>query len=484
MPNIFDERGVIVQGIDEIRATMTAEAEIKFADKTDGKPLRADDSSILGRTFALTAKPAVENGDILPLIFAAFDPNSVEGQQLDNLFGNFWRVPRKDSSQSTGLLMLYGTIGTLIASGSEVSNSITGDSYQLDNDVLLSNSTVNGVDIEISSVMGTYTLQYTVDGYLSQSPVITVVTGVNDTTIRQIADRIVDAVNSQSSYLTATRNNDNSVKVIITDQSRTGNFNFTGAGSLVRSYSPVYATSVTYNSKESTANQVTSIKTSTSGWISVTNPFTIFASEPVESDEDYRYRAKLTRTVNGNSKYNSIIMALKSVRGVTYENVQVNTSQNTSGSGITNNGLSITVMGGNEDDIALAIFNSVSEGIGMVGDIEKQVLDINAVPHTVKFSRPVQKALEISMSLVVYPDFPANGKSLIKQALVDYFNNLNVGEDIYYSRLYEPINSIRGFSVRNLKIGVLGGTLGIDDIVLNHNELATINAENISIGGN
>ena len=177
-------------------------------------------------------------------------------------------------------------------------------------------------------------------------------------------------------------------------------------------------------------------------------------------------------------------MALKSVRGVTYENVQINQSQNTSGSGIQNNGISITVLGGNEDDIALAIFNSVGEGIGMVGDIEKQVLDINGVPHSVSFSRPNQKALEISMSLVVYPDFPANGQSQIKQALVDYFNNLNVGEDIYYSRLYEPINSIRGFSVRNLKIGLLGGTLGTDDIVLGHNELATISAENISIGGN
>lgn len=484
MANIFDERGVIVQGIDEIRATMTSEAEIKFADKTDGKPLRVDDSSVMGRLFALTAKPAVENGDILPLIFAAFDPNSVEKQQMDNLFGNFWRVPRLDSAQSTGLLMLYGTIGVLVASGSEVANNITGDAYQIDNDVQFSNSTVNGVDIEISSVLGTYTLQYTVDGYLSQSPVITVTAGVNDTTIRQIADRIVDAVNSQSSYLTASRNNDNSVKVIITDQSKTGNFIFTGAGSLVRSYSPVYATSVTYNSKESTVGQVTSIKTSTSGWISVTNPFTIFASQPVEDDEDYRYRAKLIRTNSSSGKYNSILMALKSVRGVTYENVQINQSQNTSGSGIQNNGISITVLGGNEDDIALAIFNSVGEGIGMVGDIEKQVLDINGVPHSVSFSRPNQKALEISMSLVVYPDFPANGQSQIKQALVDYFNNLNVGEDIYYSRLYEPINSIRGFSVRNLKIGLLGGTLGTDDIVLGHNELATISAENISIGGN
>ena len=70
------------------------------------------------------------------------------------------------------------------------------------------------------------------------------------------------------------------------------------------------------------------------------------------------------------------------------------------------------------------------------------------------------------------------------QAIVDWFNNLNVGEDIHYSRLYEPINSIRGFAVRNLKFGYKGGTLGVDDIIIKHNELATINAEDISIGGN
>ena len=39
---------------------------------------------------------------------------------------------------------------------------------------------------------------------------------------------------------------------------------------------------------------------------------------------------------------------------------------------------------------------------------------------------------------------------------------MNVGEDIHYSRLYEPINSIRGFAVRNLKFGYKGGTLGVD----------------------
>ena len=87
------------------------------------------------------------------------------------------------------------------------------------------------------------------------------------------------------------------------------------------------------------------------------------------------------------------------------------------------------------------------------------------------------------MSLVTYPDFPTNGNARIKAAIVEWFNNLNVGEDIHYSRLYEPINSIDGFAVRNLKFGYKGGTLGLEDVIIQHNEIATISAEDINIGG-
>ena len=97
-------------------------------------------------------------------------------------------------------------------------NHITGDSYATDDDVTFSYISANGVDIEISSIDGVFQLAYTIDGKLSQSPNIVVQKGVTDTTIQQIAERLVDAINSQSSYLTATRNNDNSVKVIIKDR--------------------------------------------------------------------------------------------------------------------------------------------------------------------------------------------------------------------------------------------------------------------------
>ena len=113
-------------------------------------------------------------------------------------------------------------------------------------------------------------------GFLSQSPSVIVETSSSDTTIRQVADRLVDAVNSQSSYLYATRNNDNSVKVVIVDQSRIGNFSVTGSINIPRSYMPVYVTSTTYDSQESKVGQVTSIKTPVLGWRGVTNPLLHF----------------------------------------------------------------------------------------------------------------------------------------------------------------------------------------------------------------
>lgn len=483
MPNVFDERGVIIQGIDEFRKDMSDAAKIAFADKLDGKELRVDDSSMLGRIFATVSKPLVQNAEILPLIFQAFDINSVEGQQLDNLLWGIHRVKRKAESQSTGLVMLYGDLGTFVSQGSSVGNSLTGDIYQTDDSITFSRNNANGVDITISAVGGTYTINYTIDGYLSQSPSVIVQTSSNDTTIRQVADRIVDAVNSQSSYLSASRNNDNTVKVIIIDQSRVGNFSVTGLCTVSRSYTPVYITSSTYDAQESTVGQITSIKTPTLGWRGVYNPYYVFPSVGVETDEDYRYRGKLLQQPTS-GKYTSILMALKSVRGVVYENVQQNTSPNTTNSGIINNGVSVTVMGGNEDDIALALFNTVSEGIMTSGNIVKVVKDINGFGHEVRFSRPSIRPLEISMSLITYPDFPNNGNARIKQAIVEWFNNLNVGEDIHYSRLYQPINSIGGFAVKNLKFGYKGGTLSLEDIIIQHNEIATISAEDINIGGN
>ena len=147
MPNRFDERGVIIQGIDAFRKDMSDAAKQSFASKLGGKELRVDDSSMLGRVFATVAKPLVQNAEILPLILQAFDINSAEGQQLDNILWGLHRIKRKAESQATGMVMLYGDLGTFVAKGSSVGNSLTGNSYQTDSNVTFKTNDANGVDI-------------------------------------------------------------------------------------------------------------------------------------------------------------------------------------------------------------------------------------------------------------------------------------------------------------------------------------------------
>lgn len=483
MPNIFDGRGIITQSLGDFRKDMTKQAEIIFADKLEGRTLRADDSSILGRLFSIVSRPLTQNAQILPLILQSLDINSAEGQQLDNLLWGIHRVKRKGETQSTGLVLLNGDIGTTVSKGSSVSNNLTGDVFTTDSEVTFSNTFVNGVDIEIDAMVGTFSFSYEIEGLLSKSAPVNIENTREGITKLELANRFVDIINSQSGYLFGEVNNDKSIKIKIADESMIGNFLFSPNVSVVRSYSPVYVTSKTFNVSESKSNEITVIRTPILGWRGVTNPYYLFPSTGIESDEDYRSRGKLFQSTSY-GKYTSIIMALKSVRGVVYENIQQNTSKNTTNSGIINNGISTTVMGGNEDDIALALFNSISEGIMTSGDIVKVVKDINGFGHVVRFSRPKIVPLEITMSLITYPDFPNNGLAIIRQAIVEWFNNLNVGEDIHYSRLYEPINSIKGFAVKNLKFGYEGGTLGLEDIVIRHNEIATISATDISIGGN
>lgn len=479
----FSETGLVIPTQEQIRDEMSANAKVNLAPFLGNTQLKTDDSSVIGRQLATVARPAAQNAQILQPILDQFDINKASNVQLDNLLWQIHRIKRKGISQAEGLVMLYGDVGTLVAKGSEVSNSKTGDVYSTNQDVTFNENDCNGIELLISSVGGTYTINYSVNGFLSQSPSITVVAGSKDITIENIADRIVDAVNSQASYLTASKNNDLTVKIVITDQNSTGDFSVSGNMTINRTYKPVYVTSNTYQSSESAVNQITTIRTTVLGWRGVTNPFVVEASQGVELDDDYKYRGNLIKGSTNTSSRNSLLARILAVRGVSFLNIQANTTSSTTGSGIINNGLAITVQGGNEDEIAIAIASAIADGIETSGTITKVVKDINGGDQTVRFSRPQAVPLKVSMAITISPTFPTNGKNLIKQAIVDWFNSMQVGDDIYYSRLYEPINSVSGFSVRNLQVGKLNGSYGTEDIVLGHNEVATISAENIYIGG-
>ena len=109
------------------------------------------------------------------------------------------------------------------------------------------------------------------------------------------------------------------------------------------------------------------------------------------------------------------------------------------------------------------------------------MFDINGTPYSVRFNRPEIIPIQIKLSLTTDTNvFPTDGILRIQNALIDYISKLNVGEDVVWSKLFTPINTVNGQSVNSLQIGKVGGSLGTETIVIEHNQLASLSFENIT----
>ena len=479
----FTENGFEIDGIVEVRRKLIEKANQKFADLKNGETLSTDESSVLGRLFGIIAEPIALQEEAIQDFVTSTDPNQAEGSSLDDLL-YLTGEERLNSSPATAFLLLFGNVGTTVQAGASARSRVTSDVFNFNNAVTFNSSECNGVEFSITEVTPNtvYEFTYAVEGKPSTNPPVSVISSTEDT-IKTLAFRIVQTINAQTSDLRASLTNDNKVNVYIINRLDVASFNVSTNMVIESSYMPVESESATYSAISQQAETITAINSgANAGWISVTNPYVSTSSSPVESDEDARYRWRLTKTTDAFGEYDTLYGALLQQSGVKFINIQQNITSKTNGERV-NQGISVVLLGGNGQEIAQTIFDNIAIGTVTNGTDEYFAVDINGGMHSVKISRPSFVPIKISMSLKALPNFPTNGKNAIKQAIVDYFNSLQVGEDILYSRLFNPINTIDGFSVNNLQITRVGGTLGVNDITIKYNELATITPENILIGG-
>lgn len=477
------ENGLEIDGIPEIRRKLNEAAEKNFEKYLNGLPLQTDDSSVLGRIFGIVSESLALQEELLQDVYARLDPNQVSDDTLDDflyLSGDY----RTDSAPSIGLLHLYGNIGTSVNAGASAKSPTTGDIYVTNERVTFNNMLAYGVGIKLKPTpqSSEYSLTYSIEGTQSVNPPVVIVSYPEDDE-KSLAVRFAQTINNQTSYIFAEVTKGNVVRVMCNYQSDVGSFDVSGDMSIVTSYKPVEATSRALTAVGQLSASVTQISGgATEGWLEVTNPFAILPSIPVEDDSSARYNWRLSKLGNSFGGYDRLRSAISQVKGVKFKNIQQNISSRSNGERI-NQGVSIVVQGGNGQELAQTIFETIGCGTATTGTESYVAVDSEGGGHTIRFSRPKSIPIKITMSLKALPNFPTNGKNMIKQAIVDYFNQLNVGEDILYSRLFDPINRIDGFSVRDLKIGKVGSNITVQDIVLKYNELAVIKESDIIIGG-
>ena len=456
-------------------------AKTRFASLLEQvEELSVDESSILGRILGIIADIDSSQEELMFQMYSSFDPEQADGVYLDKLVHLFAGLKRKQPTPAIAGLMLRGSLGVTVPEGSNVSNTKTGDIFTTDNDVTFARTNANGVVIDVGAVItGTsVSLSYSEIDSLNQYPPITIVAGELDTSL-SIARTLVQTINATSSVIQAFLDQDNAVHVKFINFNLVGNFSTTGNLDIIQSYQPVTATSKTFSAVVQSVNDLNVIQSPVLGWYEVYNPFDSLASTELESDAELRNRYKFSKNFMQTGNREAMYTALYSLSGVRFVNVQENI-QDIPFEGRSAHGIVVTVLGGDDQEIAQTI-DKYRAFAYTDGTVEVGLYDINGMPYSVRFNRPEIVPIQIKLSLTTDTNvFPTDGMLRIQNALIDYVSNLNVGEDVVWSKLFTPINSVDGQSVNSLLIGKVGESLGTETIVIEHNQLASLSFENIS----
>lgn len=202
----------------------------------------------------------------------------------------------------------------------------------------------------------------------------------------------------------------------------------------------------------------------------------------IETDGELRLRRVASLQRAGSSTVAAIRARLLEVQEVSEVIIFENVTDEIDGDGLDPHSFNTFVQGGDEQEIANALWLNKPAGIKTIGEIVKTVIDSQGVNQTIRFSRPVE--VEIFINIEVTRDssptslWPSSGADLVRAALAAYVNSLTIGDDvIVYPKLISSINAIPG--IEDLEIGISKGpgipALGSDDnIEIAINEIALI----------
>jgi len=192
------------------------------------------------------------------------------------------------------------------------------------------------------------------------------------------------------------------------------------------------------------AGTLTVIETPQTGWNSVTNAADATLGTEVESDEDLRTRRETELRRAGAAAVDAIAADISAVDDVTNVTVFENTTDVTDGDGVPPHAIEAVVLGGAANDIAQAIWDSVAGGIERHGGTSGTAVDDDGNNQTVEFTRPTEKRIHVIVEGTKDADYPADGDTQIKNAIVAWGDALGTGTDVIQSLMYALVTGISG----------------------------------------
>lgn len=229
------------------------------------------------------------------------------------------------------------------------------------------------------------------------------------------------------------------------------------------------------------ANEVHVLTTAIAGLTGATNLEPGITGIVREEDPAFRARRENSTISRGTSSIDAIYEGVKSLN-LPYIAIIENTTSATV-DGVPANSFLVVVEGGTPEEVSQVIYDNKPQGITSYGSIVTVINDSKGYPHNIGISRPTPIDISVTTSITNLPGASVDSATLVKAAIVDYVNNLNISEDVYWSYFFSAILEV----VPNIKINSLqikftvGGTFDTTDLVITPQQRARTDASKVVV---
>lgn len=437
--------GLIVKTLNVIRDELNQRMRDAF-----GKSIKVDDRSILGQINGIISEIAALVWELGEAVNSSQDPDKATGAALDalcTLTGTF----RPPASYSTVTLTLTGTDASVIPEGSTAKTASTSVKFETTN-----------------------------------ACTITVVPAWVTLTAYVLGDRVTNGGNVYQCVVAGTTGATGPSTTDITITDGTVTWTYLGAGTAAVN---VLARATATGPLVAWARDISEIDTAVTGWSGVINLLDATTGRNAASDEELRQLREAELAGAGNTPINSLRADLLRLENITSVTVFVNNTDATNVDGMPPHSVEALVRPvsppptGFDQTIFDTLLANVAAGIATTGTITGTSTDSQGTVHTLKYSQPTE--VPIYLIVDVTKDaryYPADGDTLIKQAIVTWGDAQSTGKDAVASAVTAQAFKIDGvLDVTSVKLGVAPSPTLSVAIPISLREIATYDTSRIIV---
>lgn len=245
---------------------------------------------------------------------------------------------------------------------------------------------------------------------------------------------------------------------------------------------------------------LTEILTPTRGWQTVNNIAAATPGDEVETDAELRRRQAASTSLPAETVLSAIYASVVNLSGIARAAIYENDTNATDSNGLPEHSISLVVEGGDVNEIANAIALKKTPGTATYGTTSVDVVDPAGVPNTINFFELELVEIDVVVNVTALTGYVSTTTDLIKEAIAEFLNSLDVGEDSYYGRLWAPadlngdaatissgqsqadLNTLsKTYKVTSITQCVHGGTPAASDVAIAFNQAASGVVANITV---